>query len=292
MSIPTQPTPTLIVTESLKLYGKATPSTSEITRGIDEGLEFVKQDLSNEGMEWDFLRTVAYLPLTINNSKVQCPTDMGKLIEVRLMDGTRRGTAQAAAAGTLTLASSDSGSAADTEGKLVVITGGTTGTQQARQITSYNSSTKVATLDSNWTTTPTGTITYLVVDERPVIDSELQFDFPYAVPSGTPTAVCHQADSAEGDIVFNRPPDKIYVAEVEYYADLMKVDIDIATSTLYNRFLRLCRNVLIQGVFVWRLQNDTRYTIELQRYESMKAKFAAKHLYPNNIQGLTMRLDY
>jgi hypothetical protein len=54
------------------------------------------------------------------------------------------------------------------------------------------------------------------------------------VPSiaGKPTTVYHTADSAEGDFVFDRAPDKLYVVEIMYYADILKIDL---TSTLYSR---------------------------------------------------------
>jgi hypothetical protein len=51
-------------------------------------------------------------------------------------------------------------------GAVVVITGGTTGVGQSRVITDYVGSTDTATVDA-WTTTPTGTITYVVFAAPP-----------------------------------------------------------------------------------------------------------------------------
>jgi hypothetical protein len=73
----------------------------------------------------------------------------------------RTGTAQAGAAGTITL---DAGAVAIT-GFYVnwyVKTTGGTGSGQTRRITAYNGSTKVATVDSNWTTNPDNTTTFKV----------------------------------------------------------------------------------------------------------------------------------
>ena len=74
------------------------------------------------------------------------------------------GTAQAGAAGTITLAA---GAAAyDLTGCIVRTTGGTGGggtggaNNQARLITAYNTSTKVATILPSWETTPDSTTTY------------------------------------------------------------------------------------------------------------------------------------
>jgi hypothetical protein len=51
-------------------------------------------------------------------------------------------------------------------GAVVVITGGSTGVGQSRVITDYVGSTDTATVDT-WTTTPTGTITYVIFAAAP-----------------------------------------------------------------------------------------------------------------------------
>ena len=297
MAVPTQPTPDNICTEAWKLFGKSSPTSSEITRAKDYGLEWVKGDLKDAGLEWSFLRKIGYLPTTANTNRVQCPTDFAKVYgdKARLLDGTRRGTAQSGAAGTITLASADSGSEAATEGKLIVITSGT-GSGQGLVCSSYNDSTKVATMEANWTTTPDNTSVYLVVDSYREISMVSRFEYSSVVhsihPAGSPRVLYHEADAAEGDLFFDRSADKAYAIELPYYADLLKVDIDVSTSTLYNRILRLLNHLFIQGVFVWTLQDDNRYAVELQKYERMKQRAAALHLYPNNVANLDMHLDY
>lgn len=72
------------------------------------------------------------------------------------------GTAQGAADSThIQLRSAAAFADGELVGTTVVITGGTTGVGQARIITDYTGSTDTATVDT-WTTTPTGTITYIV----------------------------------------------------------------------------------------------------------------------------------
>src|SRR3989304_3736384 len=82
----------------------------------------------------------------------------------RVLPILEAGTAQAGAAGTITLAS---GAAAyDLSGCIVRTTGGTGGggtggaNNQARVITAYNIRTKVATVAPDWETTPGGSTTY------------------------------------------------------------------------------------------------------------------------------------
>lgn len=292
MAIPAQPTSTSIVTEAFKLFGKRSPTSSEITRGIDYGIEIVKGDLSDQGYEWDFLRTLNHQPCTVGVSKYQAPTDFAKLIGAKVFDGSRRGTAQSAGSNTLTLASTDNGTSDSTVGKKIVVTSATAGSGQALQVKSFNSSTKQATMEADWDTTPTGTIVYLVVDD----ETELKFETVYdkaglRLPSipGKPTKLYHLADSAEGDFVLDRTPDKVYVIEEMYYADILKIDL---TSTLYSRILRLLNGLFIQGVFVWSLQDDTRYKTEYAKYEMKLSRTAAKYLHPNNLSNVDCKLGY
>lgn len=290
MSIPTQPTATLITTEAYKLFGISSPTSAQLTRATDYGLEIVKSDLRAMGLEWDFLRTTTWLPMTVGVSYVQLPTDYAKLISARILDGTR-GTAQSYSAPTLTLATADSGGS-EYVGRWVVITSATAGSGQARQIKAYDSTTKAATLESSFDTAPTGTIVYLVVDNHTELDYRPVFDYNQLIQPGMAGkgAMCAiKSDSAEGDLYLDKAADKVYAIELEYYADINKIDL---SSTLYSRILRLLNQLFIQGVFVWLLQDDSRMTIETQRYEKLKARFAAMYLYPNNIQNLQLHLDY
>lgn len=85
------------------------------------------------------------------------------------------GTAQSVDAGTITLAAnketgnkvveSDHDSNDYYNGKYVYIYSASTGACQFKKITDYVGSTHVATLESNWGITPTGTVIYRVVDD-------------------------------------------------------------------------------------------------------------------------------
>ncbi len=88
----------------------------------------------------------------------------------RTFPSIRTGTAQAGAAGTITLDSSASAVDDYYVGCIVKTTGGTGGGggsgslgNQARMITDYVGSTKVATIEPNWETTPDSTTTFAVL---------------------------------------------------------------------------------------------------------------------------------
>lgn len=88
-------------------------------------------------------------------------------IRPRVLPVLHSGTAQAGAAGTITLTSG--APAYDLSGCIVKTTGGTGGggtggaNNQARVITAYNPSTKVATVVPNWETNPSSDTTYEVL---------------------------------------------------------------------------------------------------------------------------------
>jgi hypothetical protein len=76
------------------------------------------------------------------------------------------GTAQSATETTLVLAAASAFANDELLGATIVITGGTDGVGQARTITDYTLADDTATVDS-WTTTPTGTITYVIFATPP-----------------------------------------------------------------------------------------------------------------------------
>lgn len=71
------------------------------------------------------------------------------------------GTAQAGAAGSITLAATASAVDDAYQGMVITTTGGT-GTGQTRVITAYNGTTKVASITPDWTTAPDATTTYSI----------------------------------------------------------------------------------------------------------------------------------
>ena len=92
------------------------------------------------------------------------------------------GTAQAIAAGNITLAATvttgnrmsqtDYDKTDAVKGMFVYIYSATTGTCQYKKITAYDYTTRVASLESNWGITPTGTVVYRIVDN----EYEVYFD--------------------------------------------------------------------------------------------------------------------
>lgn len=79
----------------------------------------------------------------------------------------RAGTAQAGAAGSITLDAGASATDNFYDGQVVYLTGGT-GAGQSRRIDTYTGSTKVATVIPNWATTPDNTTVFALIPEGDV----------------------------------------------------------------------------------------------------------------------------
>ncbi len=133
--------------------------------------------------------------LSIDSSGRVTPTPIESLI-------LHSGTAQAGAAGTITLASGASSTDDLYKGQLVKIYGAT-GAGQTRTITAYNGTTKVATVAWNWITNPDATSTYsVIVSGNPSINSSLQVSTTASDPWATALPGAYGAGTA-GNILGN-----------------------------------------------------------------------------------------
>lgn len=102
----------------------------------------------------------------------------------------RANTAQAGAAGSLTLDASASSTTDYYKNDLLYLTGGT-GVGQARYITGYNGSTKVATVNSNWATTPDNTTTFAILPADAIVGA--------SAPTAAQVATAVWQDTTAGD---------------------------------------------------------------------------------------------
>ena len=108
-----------------------------------------------------------------------------EIMTLRTTDEITTGTAQTATNDTITLASGKS-SVDDTYNNYIIkITSGT-GAGQTRKITDYNGTTKVATIDSAWTTNPDSTSDYSIVYASVTINGSLNVN---SIISSTNTTI-------------------------------------------------------------------------------------------------------
>ena len=153
--------PVVTISKAGGAFAGAAGVVSEISAGWYKCV-FTNVDLSTLGA---LAINVAVATADTINEVVQVVAQDPYLV---IAEAISSGTAQAGAAGTITLAAGESATDHLLEGALVRITGGT-GSGQTRLITGYVGSTKVASVDRNWTTNPDSTSTYELIPTNPVI---------------------------------------------------------------------------------------------------------------------------
>lgn len=269
MSIPSTPTIAAIVTEGLRRGGRVNPTLTQISDATEHALREVKADLMRVAPDHPYLQVRATTSTTAGEQRYALPTDANTLVSLVLLNGPDeyRGTAQAAASTTITLDSDFPGDDNSIRGYYVLITGGT-GAGQYREITGYVQSTKVATVDLAWTVTPTGSSTFLVVNETRGLwgqDIASEFDrYQYALSLGKPYFASRFSD----EFHLYPIPDRIYGLLFRYYADLDQLD---DAGTVFLNLIREWRSLWIQGIAVKTMQryDEDRYQLELGIYNNM-----------------------
>jgi len=295
MAIPTQPTPTLICTEALKMkLNGASPSTTDVTRAIDYGLEKVKRDIMMVNTTWRPLTQTYYTVTDEGVSKYTNPTDLEQHISIELLEYDHSGllTGVDNASKLYTLAADEDAGTDDVEGKLLLISSGT-GANQAVQITAYNTSTKVATGAEAYSTAPIVGDGYLIINKFGRLEYDPSYrrsDYSYYGDKGVPRQFYPYADATYGYVELRPVPDGIYGLKYTYFADLRRVD---TSSSLYSTILRRWASVLTQGVYVWTLgEDDDRYEREFQIYDSMLKQLKARDSYMISDPSSLIRVVY
>lgn len=284
MAIPSDITVANLVTEALKRAGRTNPTAGQITDATSYQFREVKADIISRSARQAPLLTTGVDSTVDGLQRYPWPTPANEVSSVTLLDGPDeyRGTAQAGAATTITLAATFDNSSVDSmKGKYLVTTGGT-GVDQIRQVTGWNNSTKVATIDSAWTTNPDATTTYLVATDHRVL-----WDLDHATEWST-----YEAPSSRGksfaasmhgrELWLQHTPDKIYGLWWSYWAHLDR--LDESTSTVLLRHIRDYLSLWMQGLAVKLDQryDEDRYQTEYMVYQTMLAEYGK--------EGGTLRL--
>ncbi len=293
MSIPTQPTSTLIVTESYKQYGISSPTAAEITRAIDYGLETIKWQIWQLGNKWRPLQSSYYHIALEGKSKYSNPTDFEIGMSCILLHGDHADTFSAiTSTSSVTLAADEDATEDDVEGHLLLITSGT-GINQAVQVRDYNTTTKVCTMVEAYTTLPLVTDTYMVINQEKDLEQHPMINRDKTVlfhDKGEPYYYYPYGDNTYGGFELFPVPDDTYGIQQRYYANLMRVDL---TSALYSTLLRRWQGILIQGVLVWKLKqaNNDMYSSEASLLLRMLADLKAKDIDNLDLSNLQITVS-
>jgi hypothetical protein len=220
------------------------------------------------------------------------PTDMQTLKAAKLLYGVNTGTAQTAATGTITLAAAFSSPGDWMYGKPIYIYSGT-GSEQARICVGWDNTTKVATITPNWTTTPSGTILYMVVDTYYSLDVIPEWDYDkesYPMNRSRPISLSPIGDDDDGEFKLLNAPDDTYGIELRYFLNLMEVDITSQRmTTLYSRW----RNCFTYGIYAKCLEwdDDDRAPAAASAYNNYLNGIAMRERYGLDLSGLQQTVE-
>lgn len=279
MTVPANPSVQNLIEEAFNKVGIANPSTDQKSRATDYFLEEIKNDLWTRAerrgnTRFRSLQTFEVQITTIGKSKYDFASDFDEEISITLLDGTHTGTAQAGAANAITLESGEDVSEADAVGEYLLLTSGTgaDAADNLRQITAYDTSTLIATVDRNWTTNPDNTSVYLIANEMPDLDKEHIEDVGGLgganTAIGKPSSFARLVEGVNERFILDKPPDKAtYGLLIRYYANIHEIDL---TGTLYARLLQNWRWVFTYGVAarIAEDEDDNKYGILVPEYET------------------------
>jgi hypothetical protein len=302
MAAPTMPTLLSLATEGLKRAGYISPTADQLTRAQDEWMNEIKNDISVlfGGKKIEFLQAERVLALTDGLQKYSQPTDYFSNLSMQILDGSIQGIAQAGAATTITLAATETVTSSEMVGSEIVVTGGT-GVNQIRQCTSYDESTKIATISPAWTVNPAVASTYMVVSSYSYIESTPIWDLAKSSTNaerGLPRDWFPIGDDDNGEFLllplpYRNETGKVYVLKQRYYADLMELDL---TGTLMGTLYKRWRNVWVQGVYARALQScgdNNTAGIEAKKYSSMVSAMVSHERYGADLSNLQIQIsDY
>ena len=166
MPVPTQPTREDVILQGMIDAGQylITNTSPSYTIFLASHWETLKTEIWNACRTDRFLESTACVVVPVGQSTVTLPTDFDNEISLVVYDAQApyRGTAQAGGLSTsLTLASTFTATPADLFGRYIFTLAGA-GAGQFRQITAYNDTTKILTVDSAWAVTTDNTTQYLI----------------------------------------------------------------------------------------------------------------------------------
>ena len=292
MALPGDPTLTTTSNEAWAKAGIASPTAAQTTRMQTEWLYEILNDIWNTSVASGNTRLETLQETLIDVSirgqrYVTLAVDFDEEATVMILDGDDRGTAQAGAATTVTLASDEDITQANARGKYILITGGT-GENGYKEITAFNETTKVATVESAWTTNPASGSTYLIVEKTHGPLDEISIDeMDEIAPTaeGIPTRFCKY----NLQIIFDRALNlSTYGILIRHYLNIHEVDLTAARTIA---MLQNWRSV-IQAGLTWKAlfdQGDSEWAAMKGIYDKEVGKLILREIpFGGEFSGFTV----
>lgn len=275
MAVPSNLTPTQVVTEALKWGGRTVPTASQITDGLTLYMAAVKSDLHRVAPCHPSLLTQTTVPTQIGLSKYDWPVDAEEISSINLID-TRdetgwTGTAQAGSSSSITLAAGLDSAGIEMRGRYVHNT--TPAVTGKGQILTYDNTTKVAGLTTVDGTAFAAATPYMIEAMRWEVKKRTSYHmnaWEQSYELTRPKQMIMRGRTG----VFDKAPDRVYIMEWEYWAALDRLD---DAGAVFLRHLREWNALYFQGIGIrvmTRFDEDRRNT-ETQIYNQMLAEYAS-----------------
>jgi len=275
MAVPSNLTPTQVVTEALKWGGRTVPTSAQITDGLTLYMAAVKSDLHRVAPCHPSLLTQTTVPTQIGLSKYDWPVDAEEISSINLID-TRdetgwTGTAQAGSSSSITLAAGFDSAGIEMRGRYVHNT--TPAVTGKGQILTYDNTTKVAGLTTVDGTAFAVATPYMIEAMRWEVKKRTSYHmnaWEQSYELTRPRQMIMRGRTG----VFDKAPDRVYIMEWEYWAALDRLD---DAGAVFLRHLREWNALYFQGIGIrvmTRFDEDRRNT-ETQIYNQMLAEYAS-----------------
>ena len=275
MAVPSNLTPTQVVTEALKWGGRTVPTSAQITDGLTLYMAAVKSDLHRVAPCHPSLLTQTTVPTQIGLSKYDWPVDAEEISSINLID-TRdetgwTGTARAGSSSSITLAAGFDSAGIEMRGRYVHNT--TPAVTGKGRILTYDNTTKVAGLTTVDGTAFAVATPYMIEAMRWEVKKRTSYHmnaWEQSYELTRPRQMIMRGRTG----VFDKAPDRVYIMEWEYWAALDRLD---DAGAVFLRHLREWNALYFQGIGIrvmTRFDEDRRNT-ETQIYNQMLAEYAS-----------------
>ena len=298
MATDTAPTLNSLAREGLRKANIAKPSNDQIKRAKEEWVPEVKNDIWALSKKLKSLQKTVVQITTEGAEVYSNPSDYSSFLSATVLDGLDVGVATGGASGTITLAADETITEAALKQKRGILIYEGTAKGEYVQVTAYNTTTKVATVEPDFDTAPVNTDKYMFVDtviplyEKPIwdLDKETKVN---GSGTGLPVYLFPRGDSDNGEYVLWPKPYRTsgvpYGIRLRYYCDLKRVDL---ASTLMATLYRRWRNVFVEGVRLKQFQtkSDERESMQKRVYNEHLKLLIARETYGTDMSDLQQTL--
>lgn len=280
MAIPGDPAVQDIILQGMKEGGQyvVTAGGTAFAEFKSYQFETIKSEMWAACKTDRLLETETVLIASVGKSALTLPSDFDSEIKLVIYDADDgfRGTAQAGATATVTLAADFSSTPETLYGRYIFTLTGT-GAAQVRQIIDYNDTTKVVTVHADWTTQPDNTTTYLVA----TAEYELRrSDYQRFVRDADRPSIYGRTGIT---LNVSPAPDKLYPIIMLYRVNLTRLD---DAGSLFVKHMRERRNLWVQGVKTKTMlrYDDDRYSFEKSLWDQALLQYAAENVVYDQLE--------